>query len=71
MSGRDVKQKIRTKIKINGKYRNIKCSFNNTDMKEIHLTVKKLRKHLHVFTAWLARMSSETSKFSVVKLRQI
>lgn len=40
VSGRDVKEKVRSEIKINVKYRNIKCSFNNTDLKEIHLTEK-------------------------------
>lgn len=34
VSGRDVKEKLKSEIKINGKYRNIKCSFNNTDLKE-------------------------------------
>lgn len=40
MNGRDVKEKLKSDIKINGKYRNIKCYFNNTDLKEIHLTEK-------------------------------
>lgn len=42
MSGRDVRGKLKSEIKINGKYGNIECSFDNTDLKEIHLTEKKI-----------------------------